>query len=176
LIVTGAAPHDAQGKIRWDCLCDCGTIVQVRAHHLRAGATTSCGCGVRRDLLGQQFGQLVVTKRAPNVGPISVARPKGLTAWRCRCACGREVIATTEHLVRGIATHCGCKNPMLPTAPPSERIEPPPPNVPLRRTTSAEFLQRFHDEHSPLGRVRRIARPVDEDEDVGGVLHDFDPY
>lgn len=47
---------------------------------------------------------------------------------------------------------------------------------PLKTTTSAESLQRFHDEHSPLGRVRRICKPVDEDEEPGGVLHDWDPF
>lgn len=37
-------------------------------------------------------------------------------------------------------------------------------------------LDRFHDEHSPLGKVRRVAWPVEEDDEAGGVLFDFWPF
>ena len=40
-------------------------------------------------------------------------------------------------------------------------------------TGSQEALDRFHDDHSPLGPVRR---PVTEEPDIGGVLFDFDPW
>jgi hypothetical protein len=42
-----------------------------------------------------------------------------------------------------------------------------------RVTGSHEALDRFHDEHSPLGRVSR-SRFVEDG--VGAVLHDFDPF
>jgi len=53
------------------------------------------------DLVGQRFGWLVVLEPAPRVG--------GLVAWRCRCGCGREAVATTKVLRSGGKTSCGCR-------------------------------------------------------------------
>jgi len=39
---------DKRGKskksIHWNCLCDCGEVVQVRGWHLKSGHSASCGC------------------------------------------------------------------------------------------------------------------------------------
>lgn len=39
---------------RWKCRCDCGKIVTVYGHHLRSGASKSCGC-YRADSLRERF-------------------------------------------------------------------------------------------------------------------------
>lgn len=31
-------------RLRWDCLCECGTIRQIQARYLELGTTHSCGC------------------------------------------------------------------------------------------------------------------------------------
>lgn len=44
-------------------------------------------------------------------------------------------------------------------------------------TTSRQWLEKWHDEHSPLGRVRVVCWPAAEDGDHGAVaLHDFEPF
>ena len=52
------------------------------------------------DLIGKQFGRLIVMEQAKNVGRRS--------AWKCKCACGNEKIATSAGLVRGYTKSCGC--------------------------------------------------------------------
>lgn len=54
----------------------------------------------RLDLTGQRFGQLTVLAPAENIG--------SMTAWRCRCGCGKELVVETAHLRSG-QTSCGCK-------------------------------------------------------------------
>lgn len=55
------------------------------------------------DLTGQKFGNLTVLEPAENIG--------GRTAWRCRCACGKEKIVKTYHLRDGHTVSCGCQGP-----------------------------------------------------------------
>lgn len=55
----------------------------------------------RLDLTGQRYGQLTVLAPAENIG--------SMTAWRCRCDCGKETVVMTGHLRNGQTTSCGCK-------------------------------------------------------------------
>ena len=55
------------------------------------------------DLTGQRFGRLTVLAPAENIGT--------RTAWRCRCDCGRDIVASTRDLRRGRRASCGCGNP-----------------------------------------------------------------
>lgn len=55
----------------------------------------------RLDLTGQRFGMLTVLAPAENIG--------SMTAWRCRCDCGKETVVMTGHLRGGHTTSCGCK-------------------------------------------------------------------
>lgn len=106
-------------KVRWHCICECGTEVDVLGTCLISGYTRSCGClakEVRRqtgeqsrgrksvrfeDLTGQRFGRLVVLNRAEN-------SKSGRTQWRCLCDCGKERIVMAAHLKRGHSKSCGC--------------------------------------------------------------------
>lgn len=57
--------------------------------------------GQRLDLTGERFGHLTVLEPAENIG--------AMTAWRCRCDCGKETVVMTGHLRSGHTTSCGCK-------------------------------------------------------------------
>lgn len=64
--------------------------------------------GRKCDLTGRTFGKLKVIEQAESPVP-------RMRAWRCKCACGREVVYTTGRLLgqrkqRGIEVpnHCGC--------------------------------------------------------------------
>lgn len=92
------------GRVMWECVCDCGASVTVRASHLTSGATRGCGC-IRQepklDLTGQTFGRLKVSGLAEATG-------RGVH-WLCICRCGVVVRLRTNSLTSGNSTSCGCK-------------------------------------------------------------------
>lgn len=57
------------------------------------------------DRIGHRYERLLVFERAPN------ASPKDTNArWKCRCDCGRLVIAYGQDLARSKVKSCGCLN------------------------------------------------------------------
>jgi hypothetical protein len=190
-----AAPRRGR-KPEWHCRCACGVVRIVPGRRLLAGLSTSCGCRMqelarerrpwaRRNLRGLQVGDLLVLRMGPSLPSASRYHRTGHTAWICRCRCGREVNVSTHNLTDRDrpTTHCGCRR-LLPEAPPAstERPVASPPvtladDMALKRTTSAEALRRFHDEHSPLGRVRIVSRSIlDEPTGIGKALTESDSF
>ena len=53
------------------------------------------------DLAKRRFGRLVVIERHPD-------RRGDKVQWVCKCDCGCEVLATTQHLRYGAVKSCGC--------------------------------------------------------------------
>jgi hypothetical protein len=177
------------------CQCACGVRAIVRVSHLLAGTSRSCGCGRLRDLRGQCIGRLTLIERAPNVNVGHPRMPKGWTAWRCRCACGREIIETTQNLTRprGPTSSCGCVHlkPAVAAGSSDARarsVSIDAPDVPAQRPpaqsgvdrllglaplTAAERAAGVHV--SQLGKTRRVV-PVSEDDETETVKHDGDPW
>ena len=93
-------------EIAWLCRCDCGKEIVVPGNKLRSGHTKSCGCLRNRsprtfiDLTGRHFGRLTVLERA--------GCQNGYATWRCRCVCGKEIIAVSTLLLHGEVKSCGC--------------------------------------------------------------------
>lgn len=56
--------------------------------------------GVKRNLLGQRFGRLLIIAPAPT--------KNRHTYWKCQCDCGSEVTVRTDALTRGPTVSCGC--------------------------------------------------------------------
>lgn len=50
LTVVSPAPNKG-GRTMWNCLCECGQPCVVERGHLRTGATRSCGCMRKQNLL-----------------------------------------------------------------------------------------------------------------------------
>lgn len=44
LVVLRVAGHDAARRARYACRCDCGRDVEIAAHSVIGGSSTSCGC------------------------------------------------------------------------------------------------------------------------------------
>lgn len=94
--------RDKHGKIRWECLCDCGSIVQVNASSLRRGLSQSCGCSQIKYRNGQVFGELEIIgfdQKKRNIRKAIV-----------RCSCGEIKYVEVTALRSRKTPHCGCKS------------------------------------------------------------------
>jgi hypothetical protein len=98
----------------WRCICDCGSIKNIRQNSLVTEATKSCGClniqteKRRKSIAGLKFGRLQVIKYTKTV---QVGKQKSFDAvWLCKCECGNEVEIRGRSLRDGGSTSCGCFN------------------------------------------------------------------
>lgn len=89
--VLGPAP--GPGRRRWECRCRCGTVRAVSENHLRSQASHSCGCSRSGIKPGDVFGFLTVEGKG--------GRDKFRNQlWRCRCQCGKVILATSNALLK----------------------------------------------------------------------------
>lgn len=63
---------------------------------------------VRKSLVGQRFGRLIVIKQAEDY--IAPKNGQHFAQWICQCDCGNECISSSNNLKRGVSTSCGCYN------------------------------------------------------------------
>jgi hypothetical protein len=79
--------RSASGGMIWNCICDCGNEISVRALSLRHRNTKSCGClsslKEEEHYIGQRFDRLVVIAKGNKT-------EFGHQKWICRCDCGNE--------------------------------------------------------------------------------------
>ena len=96
------------GKIVWQCKCECGNITNVLGTSLtkKDKPTQSCGClqkektriaNQSEDLTGRKYGRLTVIQRENNG-----------SKWLCKCDCGKQILVPTNHLNSGHTQSCGC--------------------------------------------------------------------
>ncbi len=98
------------GERYYKCECNCGTIRDVKAYHLKNGNTKSCGCFVKErisklkriNIEGIKFGKLMPIKR------VRSKNSNHFNQWLCKCDCGNDVIASTSALRSGKQKSCGC--------------------------------------------------------------------
>lgn len=96
-------------SIVWKCMCTCGNIVYDSPSNIKHANKKKCeACYVHPlliDLTGERYGMLTVVEQFPE----RLWSGKRV-AWKCRCDCGKEIIASASGLRDGSITSCGCKN------------------------------------------------------------------
>lgn len=96
------------------CNCDCGTInLQIKRRLLVRNFKKSCGCAykdaglrVKENLVGREFGRLVVIEEAPT--KISKSGKTRRVMWKCKCECGTVCTIGARALKTGMTKSCGC--------------------------------------------------------------------
>lgn len=105
----------SNGNIMWECQCDCGNILKVRANNLTSGKTKSCGCLKKeqnliniaqytKDLSGNKYGRLTVLEQ-----DLIRSKKAQQSYWICQCECGNIVSIRGDHLRRQETVSCGCQ-------------------------------------------------------------------
>jgi hypothetical protein len=104
-IISRNTENTTSKKVRWNCICECGSKTIVTTDHLRDGHTKSCGCLTRKEnrinRVGQIYNMLTV---------ISLNRKgeNGKIYWNCYCICGNTTVVSASNLVNGSVKSCGC--------------------------------------------------------------------
>lgn len=116
--VIGREPYnDSNGAPVWICKCQCGEIRNLNKYTLLTGASKSCGCLRRKQLIerntahgqqiiiGQRFGQLTAVQDLGLKNYHGVMRRYTL----CQCDCGSKPIEVLNNtLLTGGKQSCGC--------------------------------------------------------------------
>lgn len=105
--------HDENGNLLYKCQCDCGNITYVTTKYLsNDGTMKSCGCVLKElyerrrqtaidRVLGKKFGRLTVLEPYDKPGSRKLH-------FLCQCDCGKKIVTTSDYLLRGHTTSCGC--------------------------------------------------------------------
>lgn len=86
------------GGGKWNCTCLlCNKESDVFGYNIRSNHSESCGCSLRKDLVGKHIGEWEVLEYVGNY------------YYRCRCSCGNEKLVLGYSLRYGESESCGCK-------------------------------------------------------------------
>lgn len=94
--------------IKYECVCDCGTIFITGGNGLRSGKCQSCGCYMKErvsethkiPMIGKKFGKLTVIEQ--------VDSPNRRLYYKCLCECGNYTIVVGDDIRSGHTSSCGC--------------------------------------------------------------------
>ena len=109
VLVTKEICRDIIGHdVKYECICDCGTIFITGGNGLRSGKCQSCGCYNKErtsethkiPMIGKKFGKLTVIEQ--------VDSPNRRIYYKCQCECGNYTTVVGEDIRSGHTTSCGC--------------------------------------------------------------------
>ena len=111
LTVIDQAPHK-NGRVAWNCICECGNKTIVLGTALRDGSILSCGCLAHDaqfiDMTGWKMWEHgVPSSQFEVIRPVGKAKD-GNTIWECKCSCGKIHNVNGSDLRRGQVRSCGC--------------------------------------------------------------------
>lgn len=101
LLVLRETEKRIDGKVVWECQCDCGNICYVPTSRLTSGNTRSCGCLAHNSpkiKVGDKFNLLTVISPIKN-------KPH---YFKCQCECGNYTEVYEYNLKKGEVKSCGC--------------------------------------------------------------------
>lgn len=91
---------------RYRCRCDCGNELSITKSELLSGHKRSCGClktaPKAGDITGMRSGTVTAIEK-------TALKRRGSSLWRCRCDCGKELMAEPYKILHGKIKSCGCK-------------------------------------------------------------------
>ena len=91
------------GKVKWECVCECGNHKIISSGDLKSGCVKSCGCLLSPSLIGKRFGNLTVIEKHG----VHIQRSGGKhILWLCKCDCGNMRIVPGSSLKQGIVIKC----------------------------------------------------------------------
>ena len=101
-VIKDSGQRTKDGKILWQCKCDCGAEHYTDTSSLRLGRTVSCGCKKRTNLVGQRFDRLTV------IEDLHKLNEKHCKIYLCKCDCGNIIEVPSVLLTSGQKRSCGC--------------------------------------------------------------------
>ena len=111
LTVIDQAPHK-NGRVAWNCICECGNKTVVLGTALRDGSILSCGCLTHDvqfiDMTGWKMWEHGVPTSQFEVIKFIGKNKAGEVLWECKCSCGKIHNVRGSDLRGGKIRSCGC--------------------------------------------------------------------
>lgn len=105
-VISKSKFRNASRTIKYKCICECGNITYATKCELKTGHKKSCGCYRRSKIsdgiIGKKFGYLTVLEYL-------YTNKNGRAFYKCKCACGNEVVVRSDCLKTKNNISCGCK-------------------------------------------------------------------
>ena len=104
--------RSSSGDAIWKCVCECGTLGEVKKSKLSDGTSKSCGC-LKRELTSKRRSDSGLDLTNKTFGRLKVLRPTGEKnsegrIWLCKCECGGTIETSARNLNGGRTKSCGC--------------------------------------------------------------------
>lgn len=108
-------------KVKWECRCQCGEIVEKRSDALnKTSMCKNCASLVAKGALLDPLGNIhpqIIDERGKKYNKLTVLeldfdknkdKERGGIFWKCQCDCGKYKTVNASDLRKGVVASCGC--------------------------------------------------------------------